>query len=236
MKTITAITCLGSVALLCSCGPKEAASEADAAATPPTTNPSVQPAAPPKPAPARTASDEEQSYVYVQMETSLGDILLKLDRTRAPISVANFLSYADRGFYDGTIFHRVIRGFMIHGGGFTPDLKKKPTGPPIANESQNGLKNARGTIAMARRNDPDSATSQFFINVVDTPDLDKPISGGPGYAVFGEVIEGMGVVDAIRVVPTGQKGGHRNAPIREVVIERVRAISPQDAEGLVEGS
>ena len=236
MKTITAITCLGSVALLCSCGPKEAASEADAAATPPTTNPSVQPAAPPKPAPARTASEQEQPYVYVQMETSLGDILLKLDRTRAPISVANFLSYADRGFYDGTIFHRVIRGFMIQGGGFTPDLKKKPTDRPIANESQNGLKNTRGTIAMARLNNPDSATSQFFINVVDNPGLDKPRSGGPGYAVFGEVVEGMGVVDAIRVVPTGQKRGHGDAPIREVVIERVRAISPQEAEGLVEGS
>ncbi len=167
---------------------------------------------------------------FVRMQTSMGQIVLQLDAGNAPISVANFLSYVDKGFYDGTVFHRVMRNFMIQGGGFTPDLVKKPTGPPITNEWRNGLKNTRGTIAMARTSRPDSATSQFFINVVDNPRLDMP-ERGAAYAVFGQVVAGMDVVDAIRNVPTGRKpGGHGYVPIEPVLIEEVRRMTAEEAQ------
>jgi peptidyl-prolyl cis-trans isomerase A (cyclophilin A) len=149
----------------------------------------------------------EGTFVYVKMETSMGDIILELDSGRAPISVANFLQYANKGFYDSTIFHRVIPTFMVQGGGFTADMVRKITDKPITNEWQNGLKNGRGTIAMARRGRmANSATSQFFINVVDNKALDVPRDGA-GYAVFGRVFQGMDIIDKIRVVETHTVGG-----------------------------
>ncbi len=186
------------------------------------TRPSAAPAAPTsRPVPARA---------YILMTTSLGDILLELDGEKAPITVANFLSYADKGYYDGTIFHRVMGTFMIQGGGFTPGMNKKPTDPTIKNEWRNGLKNTRGTIAMARLGgQPDSASSQFFINVVDNASLDRPQRDGAGYAVFGRVVAGMDTVDTIRVVDTGMKKRLQNVPIVTVVIEKVRRISDEDA-------
>ena len=158
----------------------------------------------------------------VTMSTSAGDIVLALDATKAPKSVENFLQYAKAGHYDGTIFHRVIEGFMIQGGGFTPDLAQKPTRAPIPLESRNGLANQRGTIAMARTMDPNSATSQFFINVKDNPALDAANSrDGNGYAVFGKVTGGMDVVDKIKAVRTSSKGMHQDVPVEPVVIRKV---------------
>jgi len=157
----------------------------------------------------------------VRLTTGEGDIVLELDATKAPKTVDNFLRYVKDGHYDGTIFHRVIPGFMIQGGGMKPDLSEKPTRPPIPLESRNGLSNQRGTVAMARTNVPDSATSQFFINVVDNAFLDQPNArDGNGYAVFGRVVEGMDVVDKIRAVPTGNAGGHQNVPTTAVVIRK----------------
>ncbi|NJL43794.1 MAG: peptidyl-prolyl cis-trans isomerase [Nitrosarchaeum sp.] len=156
----------------------------------------------------------------VVIETSEGVIELELDAGKAPVTVENFLGYVDAGFYDGTIFHRVIDGFMIQGGGFTPDGSQKKTRAPILLESGNGLRNARGTIAMARTSVPDSATSQFFINVVDNAFLDKA-PGNDGYAVFGRVTKGMDVVDRIAKVSTRSKGGNRDWPVQDVVIVRV---------------
>jgi cyclophilin family peptidyl-prolyl cis-trans isomerase len=158
----------------------------------------------------------------VILVTSLGDITLELDAERAPKSVANFLAYVKSGHYEGTVFHRVIEGFMIQGGGFTPDMKQKSTRPPIPIESQNGLKNVRGAVAMARTSDPNSATSQFFINVVDNPRLDYPSFDGHGYTVFGKVVAGMDVVDKIRVVPTTANGPHQNVPAQPVLIKSAR--------------
>ncbi|HMO52332.1 MAG TPA: peptidylprolyl isomerase [Kiritimatiellia bacterium] len=159
----------------------------------------------------------------VIIKTSKGDIKLKLFRDQAPITVDNFLTYVDNGHYEGTIFHRVIGNFMIQGGGFTPDMQQKPTKAPIKNEAQNGLKNTRGTIAMARTQVIDSATSQFFINVVDNEFLNfrSPDMQGFGYCVFGEVVEGMDVVDAIRAVPTGRAGPHGDVPVEPVEIIQV---------------
>ena len=145
---------------------------------------------------------------------------MELDKKNAPVSVENFLSYVSEGHYDGTVFHRVIDGFMIQGGGFTPDGEQKTTHPPIKLESQNGLKNSRGTIAMARTMIPDSATSQFFINVVDNAMLDYS-QGNPGYAVFGKVVSGMEVVDAIKDVDTSTKNGMGDWPVEDVMIEKV---------------
>ncbi|HWP98844.1 MAG TPA: peptidylprolyl isomerase [Vicinamibacterales bacterium] len=161
----------------------------------------------------------------VVIETSLGDITVELDRARAPVTVENFLAYARAGFYDGTIFHRVIKGFMIQGGGLTPDMQRKPTKPPIENEAGNGLSNTRGTIAMARTADPHSATSQFFINTADNVRLDRGREGTGGYAVFGRVTAGMDVVDKIESVPTTDRAGHQNVPVEPVVIKRVRIVS-----------
>jgi peptidyl-prolyl cis-trans isomerase B (cyclophilin B) len=158
------------------------------------------------------------------LQTSLGDIHLELFAEQAPKSVENFLGYARSGFYDGTIFHRVISHFMIQGGGFTPEMEKKPTGEPIANEAANGLSNKRGTLAMARTNHPHSATAQFFINVQDNINLDhtgESNSRAWGYAVFGRVTEGMDVVDKIRFVQTTRTGAFSDVPVEPVIIERV---------------
>lgn len=159
----------------------------------------------------------------VRLETNYGDIVLELDRDKAPITVDNFLRYVEEGHYDGTIFHRVIDGFMIQGGGFTTDGKEKKTYESIKLESDNSLSNLRGTIAMARTNIPDSATSQFFINVKDNFALDYSINS-PGYAVFGKVIEGMDVVDKIKEVKTGKRGMYQDWPIEDIVIEKVYVI------------
>ena len=157
----------------------------------------------------------------VKFATSAGDIVVELDAAKAPKTVANFVEYVKAGHYDGTIFHRVIPNFMIQGGGMTPDMKEKATRAPIPLESGNGLDNVRGTLAMARTMDPNSATAQFFINVVDNGFLNKAQSrDGNGYAVFGKVVSGMEVVDKIRAVPTGNKGMHQNVPLEPVVINK----------------
>jgi peptidyl-prolyl cis-trans isomerase B (cyclophilin B) len=156
----------------------------------------------------------------VQLNTSMGNITLTLNDELAPKSTANFLNYVRSGHYDGTIFHRVIANFMVQGGGMTAGMKQKPTQAPIDNEADNGLPNSRGTVAMARTSDPHSATSQFFINVVDNAFLNfsAPTPQGWGYAVFGEVTEGMDVVDAIRQVKTGSSGFHQDVPKEDVTI------------------
>jgi cyclophilin family peptidyl-prolyl cis-trans isomerase len=156
----------------------------------------------------------------VKLETTKGIIVIEVNETAAPVTAANFLQYVNDGFYDGTIFHRVIPNFMIQGGGFTPDMKQKTTRPAIVNESKNGLKNKRGAIAMARLNDPNSATAQFFINHVDNAYLDKS-----GYAVFGQVVEGMDVVDAIAKVETGIKDMYEKVPIEPVIIKSAKVVS-----------
>jgi cyclophilin family peptidyl-prolyl cis-trans isomerase len=153
----------------------------------------------------------------VVMETSQGTIKIELDGDKAPVTAANFLAYVDDEFYDGTLFHRVISTFMIQGGGFAPGMTHKETKPAIKNESGNGLRNKRGAIAMARTNDLHSATSQFFINVVDNDFLDKN-----QYCVFGKVIEGLDVVDKIKAVPTGNRAGHGDVPVKDVLIQSVR--------------
>ena len=161
----------------------------------------------------------------VEMQTSLGRIVIELDDAKAPGSTKNFLAYVQDGFYNGTVFHRVMPGFMIQGGGFTADMTQKPTKAPIQNEAKNGLKNARGTIAMARTQDPHSATAQFFINHVDNVMLDYPSRDNWGYAVFGKVTEGMDVVDKIAQVRAGNRGMHQNVPVEPVVIQSVKVIS-----------
>jgi cyclophilin family peptidyl-prolyl cis-trans isomerase len=179
----------------------------------------------------------------LEVTTNLGAFTVELDREAAPQTVASFLEYVEAGFYDGTVFHRVIPGFMVQGGGFTADLKKKPTRDPIPNEADNGLSNTRGTIAMARTRAPHSATCQFFINLTDNSRLDftAPRPGGYGYCVFGQVVEGMDVVNAIAGVPTGEATGTRadgspapmqNVPVKPVVIESIRVhTSETPAEG-----
>jgi len=162
----------------------------------------------------------------VEMQTSAGTLRIELDDARAPASVANFLAYAAKGHFDGTVFHRVIKGFMIQGGGFEPGMKQKPTDKPIANEAKNGLKNAHYTLAMARTNDPHSATAQFFINTTDNTFLDNDrAQDGWGYAVFGKVVGGTEIVDAIEKVKTGRKGFHDDVPVDDVLIERVTEVA-----------
>ena len=161
----------------------------------------------------------------LELQTSMGRIVVELDAEKAPKSAANFLRYARDGFYNGTVFHRVIPGFMIQGGGFDASMNKKSTREPIENEAKNGLKNRRGTIAMARTMDPHSATAQFFINHNDNLPLDYPSRDGWGYAVFGKVTEGMDVVDKIAKVPTTNVGMHGDVPRTPVVIQNVRIIS-----------
>ena len=159
----------------------------------------------------------------IHLLTNRGIIQIELDAARAPKTVENFLKYARAGFYDGTIFHRVINNFMIQGGGFLPGMKQKPTEAPIQNEAQNGLRNERGTIAMARTTDPHSATAQFFINVVDNDFLNHtaPTSSGWGYCVFGRVVEGMRVIDDIKGAVTTTKAGHQNVPVDDIIIDKV---------------
>lgn len=158
----------------------------------------------------------------VIMETNMGTLEIELDDEKAPVSTKNFLSYVDDKFYDGTIFHRVINGFMIQGGGFTEGMKEKKTKAPIVNEAKNGLRNDEGTIAMARTSDPNSATSQFFINVNNNDSLNYPQPDGHGYAVFGKVIKGMHVVNRIKMVKTGNLAGHQNVPMDTVEIKSVK--------------
>ncbi|WP_374278183.1 peptidylprolyl isomerase [Azonexus sp.] len=162
----------------------------------------------------------------IKLTTNHGVITLELDAEKAPKTAANFISYVEAGHYDNTIFHRVIGNFMIQGGGFEPGMNQKDTREPIENEAANGLKNKRGTIAMARTGDPHSATAQFFINTVDNDFLDfrAPSGQGWGYCVFGQVVEGMDVVDAIRKVKTGNKGFHQDVPVEDVIIEKAEIV------------
>jgi cyclophilin family peptidyl-prolyl cis-trans isomerase len=159
-----------------------------------------------------------------KVTTSMGAFTLELDEAKAPLSVANFEAYVDAGHYNDTIFHRVIDGFMIQGGGFDKTMRQKPTKPPVKNESTNGLKNENYTVAMARTNVPDSATSQFFVNVKDNDFLNNAGAANPGYAVFGKVVDGKEVVDRIKKVATGNSGGHQNVPTTPVVIEKVERV------------
>jgi peptidyl-prolyl cis-trans isomerase B (cyclophilin B) len=162
----------------------------------------------------------------VKLHTNFGTITIELDAEKAPITTANFLEYVNSGFYANTIFHRVIDGFMIQGGGFEPGMTQKPTNAPIKNEANNGLRNSIYTIAMARTPNPDSASSQFFINVNDNDFLNftAPTAQGWGYCVFGKVVEGTEVVDAIRKVKTGNKAGHQDVPVEDVIIERAEVV------------
>lgn len=162
----------------------------------------------------------------VVFETTLGTIQIELCPEQAPVTVENFLEYVDAGFYDGTIFHRVIPGFMLQGGGFAVDMTRKPTRPPIKNEADNGLKNARGALSMARTSEVDSATSQFFVNVVDNAFLDHG-ERDFGYAVFARVVEGMDVVDQIAAVETTTRGSYQDVPAEPVVIESARRLETQ---------
>jgi peptidyl-prolyl cis-trans isomerase A (cyclophilin A) len=173
------------------------------------------------PAGAQPKAKAEAKKPVVILETSLGTIKVELDAEKAPVSVANFLAYVDEGFYDGTVFHRVIPDFMIQGGGFTSDMKQKPTKPPIKNEADNGLENDAYTLAMARTQVKDSATAQFFINVKDNDFLNHG-SRDFGYAVFGKVIAGQDVVKKIVAVPSATRGGHQNVPVEPVVIKTAR--------------
>jgi cyclophilin family peptidyl-prolyl cis-trans isomerase len=160
----------------------------------------------------------------VKLTTSMGPIVIELDTAKAPISAQNFMKYVDAGHYDGTIFHRVIDGFMVQGGGFSKDMRQKPVNAAIKNESTNGLRNDNYTVAMARTNVRDSATSQFFINVKDNDFLNYAGESNPGYAVFGRVVEGKEVVDKIKKVATGDSGGHQNVPTQPVVIEKAESV------------
>ena len=174
------------------------------------------------------AAPSAAAAAQVRIITSFGPILVELDSVRAPKTVENFLAYVRSGFYDGTIFHRVMRGFMIQGGGFTPDFNQKPTNSQIPNEADNGLSNATGTIAMARTSDPHSATAQFFINTVDNTMLDhrSKTDAGWGYAVFGKVIDGMDTVRRIEALPVYSVGPHENVPRSDAVIQRVEIVTP----------
>ena len=173
-------------------------------------------------------ANPEPANPRVALDTNHGTIVVELFPDKAPATVNNFLSYLNKGFYDGTVFHRVIKGFMIQGGGFTPDMQSKPTQAPIENEADNGLKNKRGTIAMARTSQPDSATSQFFINTVNNHFLDyrDKTPSGWGYCVFGKVVDGMKTVDAIEALPTGNKGMHRDVPTEPAIITKAVLIRP----------
>lgn len=171
---------------------------------------------------------QAQGPKQVRLDTTMGEIVIELDEKAAPVTVDNFLRYVGEGFYDGTIFHRVINGFMIQGGGFGVDMAKRRTGAAIVNEGDNGLKNDRGTTAMARTNDPDSATSQFFINHRNNDFLNYSGPGKPGYAVFGKVIKGMDIVDAIAGVKTTSRSGMSDVPVEPVVIQSARIVSGSD--------
>ena len=190
-------------------------------------------AAPPPPAPQPAPTGPIVALEVAQGRTALGTITLALDEEKAPNTVRNFLKYVRSGHYEGTVFHRVIPGFMIQGGGFTPELEEKPNQGPIKSEARNGLRNSRGTLAMARTNDPDSADSQFFVNLRDNHRLDYGI-GGAGYTVFGRVVEGMEVVDRIAMVPTSSRGQHQNVPQMAVVIKKAREVEAEAAKPALE--
>jgi peptidyl-prolyl cis-trans isomerase B (cyclophilin B) len=170
-----------------------------------------------------SAADHQPKVLLV---TSNGDIVVQLDAEKAPKTTRNFLSYVKEGFYEGTVFHRVIKGFMVQGGGMTEDMQTKRTVSPIENEADNGLKNTRGTLAMARTPDPHSATAQFFINTADNDFLNfkSKTPNGWGYCVFGQVVEGMDVVDAIEQSATGSRGGHQDVPVEPIIIEKVSVV------------
>ena len=174
------------------------------------------------------ATENKMSNVHskVKLTTSLGNIVIQLEDEKAPQSSANFLAYVKQGFYNGTIFHRVIPGFMAQGGGFDTSFSQKTTNAPIKNEAENGLKNKRGSLAMARTNDPHSATAQFFINYKDNSFLDhtSPSPSGWGYAVFGEVVEGMDIVDSMAKQATGNRGMHQDVPKTDIVIEKAEVV------------
>ena len=208
---------------------KPAATAAKPAAKPAASKSAAAPKAAPAKAPAGTAKTDgaqpTAAASKVLLKTSMGDITLELYPDKAPKSVENFLGYVGNGFYDGTVFHRVIAGFMIQGGGFTADLRQKKTRAPVVNESKNGLSNLRGTLAMARTADPNSATAQFFINTVDNPRLDYAGDANPGYCVFGKVVSGMDVVDKIRTVATGPQGPFASdVPAIAIVIEKASVV------------
>ena len=175
-------------------------------------------------APDSKTPAQKGKHSMIKLHTNLGDITIELDAEKAPISTANFLDYASNGFYDGTIFHRVIGNFMIQGGGFEPGMKQKKTKAPIQNEAANGLKNDVYTVAMARTSDPHSASAQFFINVNDNSFLNYPGQDGWGYAVFGRVVKGEEVVDAIRQVKTGNRGGFGDVPLADVIITKAEVL------------
>ncbi|MFI4954522.1 MAG: peptidylprolyl isomerase [Gammaproteobacteria bacterium] len=185
--------------------------------------------------PAAEATQTENTSVensYVKINTNQGSFVIELNGQKAPITVKNFMNYVNEGFYSQTLFHRVIPGFMIQGGGFTTDFEQKPTQPPIKNEADNGLKNLRGTVAMARTMDPNSASAQFFINLADNDFLDyrSPTPQGWGYAVFGKVVEGMDVIDTISKEKTGSRSGHEDVPVNNVVIESIEVVpAPSNA-------
>jgi peptidyl-prolyl cis-trans isomerase B (cyclophilin B) len=164
----------------------------------------------------------------VKFKTSLGDVTIELFPDKAPKTVENFLEYTRSGFFDGTVFHRIIPGFVVQGGGMTADMTQKSTRPPIPNEADNGLKNLRGTLSMARTSDPNSASSQFFISLADNASLDHTgkTSQGWGYAVFGKVVAGMDVVDAMAKVKTGNRGFHQNVPVEPVVLIKAEVVAP----------
>ncbi|MEO6690016.1 MAG: peptidylprolyl isomerase [Dokdonella sp.] len=200
-----------------------AAKPAAAKAVPKVAKPVVKPTA--KVAEKPAVFEAMAAAPKVLIKTSMGDITVELYPDKAPKSVENFLTYTKSGFYDGTIFHRVIAGFMIQGGGFSKDLVMKKTRAPVANESKNGLSNLRGTLAMARTADPNSATAQFFINTVDNPRLDYASDTDPGYCVFGKVTAGLDVVDKIRAVPTGPQGPFRSdVPTAAISIQKVALV------------
>jgi peptidyl-prolyl cis-trans isomerase A (cyclophilin A) len=165
------------------------------------------------------------AHPVVEMKTSLGSIVVELYEDKAPKSVENFLEYVKSGFYNGTIFHRVIDGFMVQGGGFTEKMEQKPTRAPIQNEAKNGVKNEPGTLAMARTGDPHSATAQFFVNLVNNPMLDYPSRDGWGYAVFGKVTTGFDIVQKMAKVETKSAGLHENVPVKPIIIESARVVS-----------
>ncbi len=175
---------------------------------------------------AAMAAPSAAANPRVRFETSKGAFVVELDQAKAPITVGNFLEYVRSGYYDGTIFHRIIPGFMVQGGGFTADMQQKAGREPIVNESANGLANKRGTIAMARTSDPNSASSQFFVNLVDNGFLDKAsASDGVGYCVFGKVVDGIGVIDAIAKVQTGKVGPYEGVPLQPVVIKKASVVA-----------
>ncbi|MCC6427476.1 MAG: peptidylprolyl isomerase [Phycisphaerales bacterium] len=193
---------------------------------------------PPKTAPSQDVKPVESKFTYVVLETSMGKIGLELNGEKAPLSAANFVSYVKNGHYAGTIFHRVMDGFMIQGGGFDAGMKQKPTDPPIKNEWKNGLKNKKYTVACARTSVPDSATSQFYINVADNGFLDQPRDGVAAYAVFGKVVSGFEVVDAIKGVKTGTDAttGMPDVPVEKVTITGAKVVTKEEAQGKSESS